>query len=244
MAVKTVGITYRNGGYAGVLGYLALAAVTHCLALVQLTYLEYGGLERADSLKRLVVNRIDTVQSQSQTDHIVMHIGEALYCGGVADMTQDMMLECSLQFIGRLVETLYLEFGEIIEFGTVTAYEMREYRTRDDRGLFLQAVYKLGHILRGESQTMHTGIYLDMYGEVGHTVMLGCTDNHIQKMETVHLGLQFVVEQGVERCTFRIHHHDAGGYARFTQLGTLIGHSHSQIIHLTVLQRLGHLDGS
>ena len=100
------------------------------------------------------------------------------------------------------------------------------------------------HILGSESQAVHAGIYLNMYGEIGDTVVLGGTDNHIQQVETVDLGLQFVVKQRTERCPLGIHHHNAGSDACLAQFGTLIGHSHSQIIHLTVLQGLGHLNGT
>ena len=53
-----------------------------------------------------------------------MYIRETLNCGGIADMPQDMVLERSLQFIGSLIETLYLKFGEIIKIGTVAAHKV------------------------------------------------------------------------------------------------------------------------
>jgi hypothetical protein len=53
-----------------------------------------------------------------------MDIRETLNSGRVADMPQYMVLERSLQFIGRLVETLYLKFGEIIKIRAVAAHKM------------------------------------------------------------------------------------------------------------------------
>ena len=159
-------------------------------------------------------------------------------------MAQYVMLECSLQSIGSLVETLYLELGKIIKVTAVTAHKMREHRAGYDGCLPLQTVYQFRYILGSESQTVHAGIDRDMYGEVGHTVMLSGADNHVEQMETVDLGLQFLVEQGVERCALGVHDHDVGGDAGPAQVSSLIGHSHSQVVNLTVLQCLGHLDGT
>ena len=79
MAVQTVGITNRYGGYARVSGYLALTAVTHGLTLFQLADLQYGGLEGTYGLQRLVVKRVDAVKTQTQTYHVIVYGGEPLY---------------------------------------------------------------------------------------------------------------------------------------------------------------------
>ena len=222
-------------------GYLTLTAVTNGFTLFKFTYLEYGGFKGTYGLKRLVVKRIDSIQSKSQTYHVILDLRESLYCCRIAYMAYYMMLESRLKGIGRGIETFYLQFGERIKVRTVAANKMREYRARNDGSLTLQTAHQFGYIIRGKSQTVHSGVNLDMNGEIGYAVVLGGTDYHIQQVETVNLGFKFLVKQRSERCPFRIHDHYACGYSRLAQFGTLIGHSHSQIIHLTVLKRLGNL---
>ena len=104
---------------------------------------------------------IDAIQAQAQTDHVIMDLREPLNTCRVADMSDDMMFECSLKSIGSLIETLNLQFAEIIKITAVTAHEMREYRARNHCGLSLKAVYKFRYVIGSESKTVHTGINLD-----------------------------------------------------------------------------------
>ena len=107
----------------------------------------------------------------------------------------------------------------------------------------LQAVDEPVHVLAGiEAQSVHASVELDVYGIVGDALLLGCLDEGLEQTERIDLGLEVVVEHGLEGGHLGVHHHDVGGDAVLAQGDTLVGDSHSQIVYAVVLQGLGYLD--
>ena len=80
-----------------------------------------------------------------------------------------------------------------------------------------------------------------MYGPTCDTFLTSRLNEGIHQSEAIHLRLQVVVEHGLEGCHLRIHNHDIGCDSCLAEGDTLIGHSHSEIIHTLILQRLGYL---
>ena len=125
-----------------------------------------------------------------------------------------------------------------------TTYKMRENRPWDNCILLLQTFYQFRHVLNGiKTHTMHTCIQLNMYREVGDTLLFGCMDKGIQQSEAIDLRLQIVLEERPESAHFRVHNHDIGGNARITERNSLISNGNSQIIYPMILQYLCHLNG-
>ena len=149
------------------------------------------------------------------------------------------MRESILQLHGCLFKVYDLLTCESIELRCVTAYKMREDGTWDNRILPLQAFNQTGHVFGSESQTMHTGIHLDMNGEVGNPLFLRFLNQGFQQVETIDFGFQLVVKHRLECRHFRIHDDDACRNPGLAEFGTFISHSYSQIIHVMLLQSLG-----
>ena len=78
----------------------------------------------------------------------------------------------------------------------------------------------------------------------GDTLLARCLDEGIQQAEGIDLGLQVVVEHGLEGGHLGIHDHDIGGDASLAERDALIGHSHSEVIDTMILQRTGNLDSA
>ena len=81
MAVESVGIADGYGGDDAVAMEHPLAAVAHGLFFGHMAHLQDGGLQRRYGVECLVVARVDTVQTQSQTAHIQLTFREMLYAG-------------------------------------------------------------------------------------------------------------------------------------------------------------------
>ena len=109
VTVQTIGIANRNGGNDRIAIELALATVTNGLGLRHLAHLQDGGLQRADGMENAVIARIDTIQTETQTAHIQLAIGEVLDAGRVVDMAQNLMREGGLKFLTAHLETLELQ---------------------------------------------------------------------------------------------------------------------------------------
>ena len=163
------------------------------------------------------------------------------------------MAEGGLQLTAGGIELSELLGREGIEIVAVGAHEMREYRARDDGVLMLQTVDQEGdfgvlgvlRIIRAigdiKSQTMHASIKLDMHGPAGDTFLARCLDEGVEQTETVDLGLEVVVEHGLKGGHLGIHDHDIGGDAGLAEGDTLVGHRHSEIVDMVILQCLGNL---
>ena len=191
------------------------------------------------------VAAVDTIEPQSEPAHIELPFREMLYARAVVDMSQDFVREGGLQFLRSLQEPVVLQLGEMVEVVGVGAHEMREHRPGQYRVLSFQSLYELIHILfRVESQAVHSGVDLQVHGIIVDALFPGRGHQSVEQPETIHLGLQFVIEDGLERRHLRIHHHDIARDAILSQGDALVGHRHRQVVHLMVLQRLGYLHGA
>ena len=96
-------------------------------------------------------------------------------------MTQNLVLERTLQFLACRIEQCKLLGREVVEIVAVGANEMAEYRSWDDGILMFQSVDELVDILFGvESQTVHAGVELDMYRESCYTLFPCGSDESIE----------------------------------------------------------------
>ena len=108
MAVKAVGIAYRDGGNETVALQHSLAAVAHGLLFRHLSKLENGGLQSAHGVEYMVVAAVDSVEAETEPAGVELAFGEVLYAGAVADVAQDLVVESLLEFGARLVEEFKL----------------------------------------------------------------------------------------------------------------------------------------
>ena len=159
----------------------------------------------------------------------------------IADMTQYLMVEGSLQLLAALVEELELMGRERIEAVVIASHEVREHTARDDGVLMFQSAYQLLHIVLGiEAQAVHAGIQLDMHRETSDSLLLGSLDKGVEQTERVNLGLKIIIEHGLEGGHLWIHDHDIAGDTVLAKRHTFIGNSHGKIVHTVILQGLGY----
>ena len=159
----------------------------------------------------------------------------------IADMTQYLMVEGSLQLLAALVEELELMGREGIEAVIIASHEVREHAARDDGVLMFQSAYQLLHIVLGiEAQAVHAGIQLDMHRETSDSLLLGSLDKGVEQTERVNLGLKIIIEHGLEGGHLWIHDHDIAGDTVLAKRHTFIGNSHGKIVHTVILQGLGY----
>ena len=165
-----------------------------------------------------------------------------LYASRIADVADNLMGISCLQLTAGTVEEVELTMREGIELIAIAAHEMAEHRTRHQCRLPAQPLNQTRHVLfRIETQPMHARVEFDMDGEVRDALLLRSIDELLQQVETEHLRFEAIVEQHLERGGFWIHNHDVGSDARLAKVCPLVSHSHSQIIHPIVLQRLARL---
>ena len=101
----------------------------------------------------------------------------------IADMSQYLMVEGSLQLLAALVEELELMGRERIETVIIASHEVREHAARDDGVLMFQSAYQLLHIVLGiEAQAVHAGIQLDMHRETSALRQEAGTAHHILQL--------------------------------------------------------------
>ena len=169
-----------------------------------------------------------------------------LYAGTVAHVAQDVVRESPLKHVGAIEETAVLLGRELVEPVAVATHEVREHGTWHECRLAFESLYQGRHVLHGvEAQAVHASVQFYVYGHAGDASTLGSMDESIEEAETVHLGLQVVLEEGVETGHLGVHDHDVLRYAVGTEQGTLVGHRHGQIAHLLLaLQGLCHLHGT
>ena len=153
------------------------------------------------------------------------------------------MVEGFLQLAAPLFEERELSCRELVEGIAVGTYEVGEHGTGNDGLLMAQTVDEFVGFVDVEPQPVHARVELDVYGPAGDALLAGLPDEGIEQSEGVDLGLQVVVEERLERCHLRVHHHDVGRDARIAQRHSLIGHGHGQVVHTVFLQGLGYLDG-
>ena len=83
-----------------------------------------------------------------------------------------------------------------------------------------------------------------MHRPAGDTLLAGCLDEGIEQTEAIYLGLQVVIEHGLEGGHLGVHNHDIGGDASLTQGNTLVGHCHCEVVNTVILQGFGYLDST
>ena len=192
-------------------------------------------------MNHAVVNRVDAVEADAQAHHVKLCAGEALHACGVADVAQDFVVEGLLQRRGGLLKELNLATREAIEQRRVAPHEMGEDGARNHGILPLEALNEARHLFGQEAQAVHAGIELHVDGEVGNALFLGSLNQGVEQVEAIDLGLELVVEHGLEGGEFGVHNDDIGRDARLAQLRAFVGHGHGQVIHPVLLQRLGNL---
>ena len=153
-----------------------------------------------------------------------------------------MVPEGRLQLVAALLEEGKLVAREVVEVIAVAAHEVREDRAGDDGTLVLQPLYEPFHIMLGvEAHAPHARVELDVDGEAHHALALRLADKCLEQAETVHLGLQSILEESAEAAHFGVHDHDVRRDARLPEGHALVRYGHCQIIDPVVLQCLGHL---
>ena len=105
----------------------------------------------------------------------------------------------------------------------------------------LEAGYEFIHIVLGiETEPAHAGIQLDMNGQSRNAFLLGSLDKGVEQSERIHLRFEVIVEHRLEGGHLRVHDHDVARDTILAQRNALVRHSHGQIVHTVVLQRLGY----
>ena len=83
-----------------------------------------------------------------------------------------------------------------------------------------------------------------MHRPAGDTLFAGCLDEGIEQTEAIYLGLQVVIEHGLEGGHLGVHNHDIGGDASLTEGNTLVGHCHCEVVNTMILQGFSYLDSA
>ena len=95
-AIQSVGISDRYGSYHAVVVYRAFATVAHRVARRHAVYLQDGGLQCRHIIYNMVVARVYTVESKTESAHVELTLWEMLYACRVVDMTYDVVGESGL----------------------------------------------------------------------------------------------------------------------------------------------------
>ena len=77
--------------------------------------LQDGGLQGTDIMNKCIVHRIDAIESQAETYHVVMGTRETFNPCRIADVPQDFMGECRLQLGRSLGKDFILLTGEVVK---------------------------------------------------------------------------------------------------------------------------------
>ena len=105
------------------------------------------------------------------------------------------MAEGGLQLAAGLVEALELQRGEAVEVVAVATHEMAEDGAGDDGRLAVEATDEPVDVVLGvETQAVHTGVKLDVYGPSRDALLLGGMDEGLHETEGIDFGFQVVVE--------------------------------------------------
>ena len=83
---------------------------------------------------------------------------------------------------------------------------MGEYRTCRYATLFFQPFTDGRDVIRLESQTVHSRVYLDMDRVGGDPPSFRFLNHGIQQAEAIYLRLQIVFKQDIETAELRIHY--------------------------------------
>ena len=148
------------------------------------------------------------------------------------------MIEFFLQVGRSSFKGFYLPAGEWIKTVRIASHQMREDRPGNNCRLPVKPFSQARHVRRCKSQTMHSGIDLNMYRHVGSPFTFSRLNQFFQHLETVNLRFQFIIEHCLESIHFGVHDNDRTMNASLAEVCSLIGHSYGQIVYTLVFKSL------
>ena len=96
-----------------------------------MVHLQNGGLQRRDGIQDTIVTGVNAIETEAETTHVELSLGEVLDTSRIVDMAQDLMGEGRLQLAAASLEECELLSREAIKVITVGTHEMTEHRTGD-----------------------------------------------------------------------------------------------------------------
>ena len=101
---------------------------------------------------------------------------------------------------------------------------------------------QLWHILHPESEAVHPGVYLDVYGPGGLPGIPHGRDETLQRPEVVYLRFETVGHHQRKTVRIGIQHHYRHGDTLLTQRHPFVGESHRKVVHPLFVEHVRHFE--
>ena len=152
--------------------------------------------------------------------------------GGILDLyAPDMAAPARIEFWGDEIDTIH-------SFDLVS--QRRDAALEKHGRLPFQPRHEFRHVfLRVKAETVHARVQFHMDGKMRDSFFLCRMHQRVQQAEAIDFRFQVVLEKSLETPHLGIHNHDVGRDARPAQVHAFVGHSHGQVVHALILQRLG-----
>ena len=161
MAVESVGVSDRHGGYQAWAGKHAATSVAHGLGLFPVAqgddYGAQGGYGPQGGFGAVVQHRY-AIESDSESHHIELVLGETQYAGGVQHMAKHLVWEVADDQVGAAGVIVELTAGVVVLVEAVGGGKVGEHRFHSHLSLAVELLEQTGQLLFAESEPVHAGI--------------------------------------------------------------------------------------
>ena len=187
--------------------------------------LRHGRAQGRDLLQLLLLmaRRGDAVETDPQSDHVVLRFVESENTTGVEGVPEKRLRERFFQHGAHALESLELKAGKSVVLRLVAGDQVGENGLHPDVPVVPQTNGQLMDVFLFKPQTVHAGIQFHMDPKRIAVVFAQHVDQLTQQAEAVNLRLQAVAQHRFEILHFRIHDHDRQTDSGFPQLYPFIG---------------------
>ena len=106
----------------------------------------------------------------------------------------------------------------------------------------VEGTSQLRYVATVETESVHTGVKLDVYGHTfGTTMETNRLREGFEDAETVDVGLKAVAYNVGKALLLWVHNHNWQRDATLTEFDTLVAIGHSEIVGMVILEGIGNL---
>jgi hypothetical protein len=146
--------------------------------------------------------------------------------------------------VGELAEAGDLGVGVGVFGGVFGGGEVAEDAADEEVVLAAEAVEDVGDVFGLETEAVHAGVELEVYGVGGEGAAAGLGEEGVEEGEAVNFGFEVVFEEEVDGLDFGVHDEDGEGDTGAAEFFAFVGEGDGEVVATLFLQGEGYLGGA